>query len=595
MSFMSPPGPPVGPPSRFAPSEEDLKRLKSRDKQENRRVARWLIGTVKPYLPGISGLMLLSIASSGLGIAFALLSQTTVNNAVAGDMSALIVFAILLACVGLLQVILRAVNAYCTERVSARVENGYRERMFNYILDRDFSQLSKYHSGELMNRLTDDVSVIVSGVTSFLPAVAEIIANLIGAGGVLLVMDWRFSLIYVVATVVLIVVNKVWRRAIKKLTKEMRTADGRVRSYYQESITSLLVLRVFVTEARAKDTSTRLLQDFYDKRMERNKVRIKSNAAVGFSMNFGHVFALIWGSFQLTQGVMSYGTLVAIMQLTGQVRQPFISASNLATQYYAMIASGERLMEIEELDCELTPKERAQLDEAGDTCELYPGLSRIALEDVAFGYGQDEVLHSINATIDKGDTVAIMGHSGCGKSTLFKLMLGVYRDHRGKLELQGGGAEPWRKQLSPQTRRLFAYVPQGNLLISGKLRDNIAFARPQATDDEIWEACRIACADEFLSRLPQGLDTIVGEHGSGLSEGQTQRIAVARALISEAPILLLDEATSALDDETEARLLRNIQKLEDRTCLIVTHRKAALAICNKTLVLQDGTFNAGSK
>ena len=598
MSFMPPPpGGLGGPPPGELVDEREIKRLKARDGEENRRVARWILHTAKPYLPGIAALMATSICSSALGIAFALLSQKTVNGAVDQDMNALVIFAVLLGCTGLAQVILRAFNAYLTERVSARVENGYRSRLFNYILDRDYRQISAFHSGDLMNRMTDDVNVIVSGVTSFLPSVAEIIANLVGAGGVLLVMDWRFSLIYVLATVVIIVVNKVWRRAIKQLTKEVRSSDGDVRSYYQDAIGSLLVLRVFVTEGRAKETSTKLLQDFYTKRMQRNKVRIKSNAAVGFSMNFGHVFALIWGSFQLTRGAMSYGTLVAIMQLTGQVRQPFISASNLATQYYTMIASGERLMAIEALDPELTDEEREMMEAAGDARDLYPSMERIVVDGVSFGYGNGDVLHGIDAVIEKGDTMAIMGQSGCGKSTLFKLMLGMYRDHEGSLELQGADAdgEAWSQPLGPQTRRLFAYVPQGNLLVSGRLRDNIAFSDREVSDEEIWEACRIACADDFLRRLPQGLDTVVGEHGSGLSEGQNQRIAVARALLSGAPILLLDEATSALDDETEARMLRNIQQLQDRTCLIVTHRKAALDICNKSLVLQDGILSAAAE
>ncbi len=598
MSFMPPPSRGLGgPPPEALVDEKEIKRLKARDGEENRRVARWILHTAKPYLPGIAGLMATSICSSALGIVFALLSQKTVNGAVDQDMHALVIFAVLLGCTGLAQVILRALNAYLTERVSARVENGYRSRLFNYILDRDYQQISAFHSGDLMNRMTDDVNVIVSGVTSFLPSVAEIIANLVGAGGVLLVMDWRFSLIYVLATVVIIVVNKVWRRAIKQLTKEMRASDGDVRSYYQDAIGSLLVLRVFVTEGRAKETSTKLLQNFYTKRMQRNKVRIKSNAAVGFSMNFGHVFALIWGSFQLTRGAMSYGTLVAIMQLTSQVRQPFISASNLATQYYTMIASGERLMAIEALDPELTAEERSRMEAAGDARELYPGMERIVVDSVSFGYGMGEVLSGIDAVIEKGDTMAIMGQSGCGKSTLFKLMLGMYRDHEGSLELQGTGenGEAWSQPLGPQTRRLFAYVPQGNLLVSGRLRDNIAFSDREVSDKEIWEACRIACADDFLRRLPQGLDTVVGEHGSGLSEGQNQRIAVARALLSGAPILLLDEATSALDDETEARMLRNIQQLQDRTCLIVTHRKAALDICNKSLVLQDGVLSAAAE
>lgn len=407
MAPMPPPGPP-GPPPDERISERELKALKGRDGEENRRVVRWILRTARPYLGGIVLLMVLSVVGSLAGIAFALLSQHTVNAAVARDVRLLVLFSIALGCVGLGQILLRALSTYCTERVSARVENGYRSRLFNYILDRDYRQVSAFHSGDLMNRMTDDVNIIVSGVTSFLPTVAEIVANLVGAGGVLLVMDWRFSLIYVVATVVLVTVNRVFRRSIKRLSAKVRETDGDARSYYQEAIYGLLVLRVFVTEGRARAKSEQLLKSFYDTRLQRNKVRIKSTTAIGLSMNFGHVFALIWCSFQLVGGAMSYGTLVAIMQLTGQVRQPFVSASNLSTQYYSMIASGERLMAIEALDPELSDEERAEVEAGFDARALYPGLQRLELRDVSFGYGYGDVLRGVSATIERGDTVAII-------------------------------------------------------------------------------------------------------------------------------------------------------------------------------------------
>ena len=594
MSPMPPPPPggfdgPPGPPPRNFLTDAERKRLKNRDGEENRKVLHWVIETGRPFLGGIIVLMIFSAINSIAGVVFALVSQHTIDSAVAGQAKQLVFFAILLAVVGVAQILLRALSSYWTERVSAQVENGYRSRLFNYILDRDFQQLGRYHSGELMNRMTDDINIIVSGVTSFLPSIAEIIASLISAGVVLLVMDWRFSVVYVLATIALIVITRYFRHSIKRLSAKVREADGKTRSFFQDSISSLLVLRVFVTEQKAREQASNLLGDFYTTRLKRSWVRIKSNTAMGFSMNFGHIFALIWCSVRLLMGDISYGSVIAITQLSGQVRQPFIAASNLTTQYYSMIASGERLMEIEALDPELTEEERQLRDSGFDARNLYGGLDAICLEHVFFGYHGEKTLDDVNFEINKGDCVAIMGQSGCGKSTLFKLMLGVLHGATGTLSVRGADPDgtPWEKPLSPVTRRLFAYVPQGNLLVSGRLRDNLTFARPDATDEEVWEACRIACADDYIRQLPQGLDTVIGEHGGGLSEGQVQRIAVARAYLSAAPILMLDEATSALDDETEARLLHNLQELNDRTCLIVTHRKAALRICNKTLVLQQ--------
>ena len=592
-----PPGGFSGPPPGESLSDEERKRLKSRDGEENRKVLKWVIQTGKPFLPSIIILMVFSAINSVAGVVFALVSQHTIDSAVDGNMKLLIIFAVLLAVVGVAQILLRALSNYWTEKVSALVENGYRSRMFDYILDRDFQQLSAYHSGDLMNRLTDDVNIIVSGVTTFLPSIAEIIASLVGAGSVLLIMDWRFLLVYILATVALIVITRYFRHAIKKLSAKVREADGKTRSFYQDSIGSLLVLRVFVTEKHAKEQSSELLNNFYKTRLTRSWVRIKSNAAMGFSMNFGHIFSLIWCSVRLALGDISYGSVMAITQLSGQVRQPFISASNLATQYYSMIASGERLMEIEALQPELTEEERARRDEGFDARGLYNTMEKLNIANVTFGYRGEKTLDDVNFEIEKGDCVAIMGQSGCGKSTLFKLILGVLRGYEGSLSVSGTdeNGEAWSEELGPLTRRLFAYVPQGNLLVSGRLRDNLAFTDQNVSDEEIWEACRIACADEYLRQLPDGLDTIIGERGGGLSEGQVQRIAVARAYLSGAPILLLDEATSALDDETEAQLLRNLQSLKDRTCLIVTHRKAALKICNKTCTLQrDMAFDASA-
>ena len=596
-----PPGGPGGPGSSF--SQEDVekarKQAKTRDGEQNRRVLAWIIKTGKPYWASVIGLVVLAALNSLGGVVFALVSQETVNSATAGDAQGLVFFAVVLAIVGVLQIAIRATDNYVTERVNTRVNNGYRSRIFGYVLDRDYSQITGYHSGDLMNRVNGDVSTVVSGVTSFLPSIAEIVANLVGAGSVLLLMDWRFVVIYILATVALIVINKIFRRAIKDLSAAAREKDGRVYSFFQESIASLLVLRVFVTEGRAKERAEGLLDDVYRANLDRAKVRIKSSAAMGLSMNFGHLFALIWCSFQLLWGTMNYGQLVAILQLSGQVRQPFISASNLAGQYYTVIASAERLMEIEALDPDFTKAEQDLIESGFDARDLYASMDRLVLDGVHFSYSgreEDETLRGIDFALERGQFAAIMGQSGCGKSTLFKLMLGVLKPQAGVLAVEGSGSAPagataldadtWRCALGATTRRLFAYVPQGNMLISGRLRDNIAFTDYEVSDDDIWAALRIACADEFVARLPQGLETVIGEHGQGLSEGQTQRIAVARAYLSGAPILLLDEATSALDDETEAKMLANLRALNDRTCLIVTHRKAALSICDKTLMVQ---------
>jgi len=262
----------------------------------------------------------------------------------------------------------------------------------------------------------------------------------------------------------------------------------------------------------------------------------------------------------------------------GQVQTPFSELSGLLPQVYASLASAERIMEIENL-----PDEKQINRQLG--AEIYKDLHSIEFEQVSFGYDREMVLCQVNLSIGKGDFVGIHGLSGIGKSTLLYLLLGIFVPTTGSISLKLNNGE--RIPIDQETRKLFAYVPQGNLLLSGSIRDNIALVNANASDDEIMRAAQVSCIAGYINRLPQGLDTIIGEKGHGLSEGQAQRIAIARAILSDRPILLLDEASSALDTGTEKQLLNNINRLTNKTCLIISHKKAALDVCNKEIIITD--------
>jgi ATP-binding cassette subfamily B protein len=277
-------------------------------------------------------------------------------------------------------------------------------------------------------------------------------------------------------------------------------------------------------------------------------------------------------------GVISFGTLTSVVQLVNQIQAPFAGISGIMPQYYSVLASAERIIEIEALPEE--PLEYPLLDRR----RAYDGLERMTFENICFSYGREVVLKDASLEIKKGDFVVIGGISGIGKSTLIKLLLGVIKPQKGRILLRINGEDV---PAGKHSRPLFSYVPQGNLLLSGTIREAVSVANENLSDEKIMAAARISCADTFIERLPDGLDTYIGEKGFGLSEGQIQRLAITRAILSDAPIILLDEATSALDETTEARLLNNIKELKDKTCVIISHKRAAFEICNKHVFIEE--------
>ncbi len=268
-----------------------------------------------------------------------------------------------------------------------------------------------------------------------------------------------------------------------------------------------------------------------------------------------------------------------MLQLVNQIQAPFAQLSSIMPQYFAVIASAERLMEIEAL-----PDEVEESKNAIDVADTYNKLRAINFENISFSYDRDIILDSTSLKVDKGDFVAITGISGIGKSTLLKLLLGVFKVQDGTIELE---CEDGNIPVDVNTRRLFSYVPQGNFILSGTIRESLTFINSEASDEEINEAVRISCAKEFVDELPDGIETVIGERGIGLSEGQLQRIAIARSLLSKSPVMLLDEATSALDEATEKQFLTNLKELKNKTCIIVSHKRAALEICNKHIRIID--------
>lgn len=549
------------------------------------KTLKWILKRSKSQNFKMVLLIIANVVFSVLSVVFAFAIKEVIDGAQYRVYEKLLFGAIALGVIVVLQFVFRLFINGMTERIRAKLDIVYKSEIFSQILNKNYSEIKKYHSGELLNRLSSDVSVITDGITGIVPTIAAALARLISAIVALILLDWIFAVAFTVAGVLVFTVVGLLRGKLKSLHKKAQETDGKTRSFMQECIENLLAIKVFDVNEKIEKESDELQTENFRFRMKRKNYSVLGNATYNMIFSAGYLFALIYGGIKMFNGIMGYGDLSAVLQLVNNVQVPFMSLSGILPKYFGMLASAERLMEIENLQDEPIKKRL-------DFTEIYKKTTGITFDGVSFAYDRDKVLEETSLRIDKGDFVAITGISGIGKSTLMKLMLGVYPADGGEIYLD---TEEGKIPLDNSTRGLFSYVPQGNMLFSGTLKNNLTFISADVTEEQIENALKISCADEFVKELPEGLNTVVGEKGVGLSEGQIQRIAIARALLCSAPIMLLDEATSALDEETELKLLDNLKTLDGVTLVIISHKKAALDICNKHIEIKNKKIKTRSR
>ena len=563
---------------------------------------RWLWAVSGKQKRNIAALMLVQALHGASGVYYALLLRSVVDAAVGQNYTLFwrcTFYTVLLVVV---QLGLRALLRWLNELSKAEIENTFKSRLFHQLLCKDYTAVSAVHSAEWNNRLTNDTKVVADNLVEILPGLVGMIIKLLCALVMLIVIDARFAAILIPCGILLLVFSWLFRKVLKRLHKDVQEQDGKLRILLQERISAMTVLRSFASEKASETEAEEKMATHKAARMRKNRFANLCNIGFGAAVQGMTLFGILWCGYGIMQGTVSFGTLTAIMQLIAQIQAPFGNITSFLPRYYAMLASAERLMEIEDYadECESAPLSLAEIR------EYYAGrFSSVELKNAAFTYfpasetlgelckdSQPSVLSGLTFFLHKGETVAFTGQSGCGKSTVLKLILCLYPLDSGERSLcdTTGQTVP----LTAAWRRLFAYVPQGNFLMSGTLREVVSFASPERAndDDDLYAALELACAD-FVRELDSGLDTLLGERGSTLSEGQMQRIAIARAIFSGSPVLLLDEATSALDAETEKQLLENIRQMTDKTVVIVTHRPAVLSICDRVLHFgENGVFES---
>lgn len=556
---------------------------------------KWLYHVTGTKKAGIALLMALQVLLGFSSVCYAIILRNIIDNATGRNQAAFWRSIALIVGLVAAQIGLRAVVRWMEEFTRSSIENELKRRLFTNLLKKDYGAVTAVHSGEWLNRLSSDTVVCAGGIVDILPGIVGMLVKMAGALVMILVLEPRFAYVLVPGGGLLILLTYAFRKVLKGLHKSVQEQDGKLRIFLQEHLGSLVIVRTFATEAQVEKEALEKMADHKGARMKKNHFSNVCNIGFATAMNGMYLLGLVYCGYGIILGTISYGTLMAILQLISQIQSPFANITGYFPKFYAMIASAERLMEAERLADDSV----SVYLEAATIHEFYEeSFEEIGLVDAEFTYlrsqGAEEsqiVLKDVSLSIRKGEYVALTGESGCGKSTLLKLLMCLYRLNRGEryLVTQDGRMQT----LSGKWRRLFAYVPQGNMLMSGTIREVIAFAdKTQMYDEQkLKQALRIACAEEFVEELEKGLDTELGERGQGLSEGQMQRIAIARAIFSGHPILMLDEATSALDEQTEKKLLENLRSMTDKTVLIVTHRPAALEICDKVVAMHEDGIN----
>ena len=542
------------------------------------KTLKWILHTLGNRKWLIVLLAILRSTQAVCGIAFALLMRKGIDSAVSGEMTTFRHSVMALVGMIFLQMVLYAVHRYLEEDTRASVENRFRQKVFRGILEKEYKEVTGYHTGELMNRLTSDTSIVTDGAVNLFPSVLSMLVRVVGILYVMSSIEPWMTVVLLIGGCLITLFSVGPRKWQKRLHKQVQEADGKVRSFLQESLESLLVIHAFGCENKV-ESGSRVRMDKHRKiRRKRSNIFNLFGTGLRLLMQSGYVLGFAWCGFGILNGSMSYGTLTAVLQLIGQIQTPFANLGGTVPKYTATLASAERLMDLIE-----STERRARNRSTVSREEVYSRLESINFDKVSFAYEVDRpVLKEESFSVQKGEFAALIGSSGIGKSTIMKLLLSVYEPDGGEIFLQ---LKDEKMQLDALPSGMLAYVPQGNYLMSGPIWQVVGFA--QASDDidrdKVVEACKVACAHEFIEQLPEGYETVLGERGSGLSEGQMQRIAVARAVYSGCPILLLDEATSALDADTERRMICSLKEMSDYTVFLVTHRRDVWELCDRVL------------
>ena len=474
----------------------------------------------------------------------------------------------------LLDFALNIAGTWVRNILGIKAQNRMQQRMLDRLLRAEWKGRNHHHSADILNRLEFDVNNVVNFLTETIPSTLSVLAMFIGAFLYLFSMDKVLAVIVIGIFPMFLAVSKIYVGQMRHLTRQVRDSDSKVQSVLQETIQHRMLIKTLESDSAMVERLGNTQSELRHRVVRRTKFSVFSNMVVNFGFAFGYLVAFLWAAIRMSAHTLSFGGMTAFLQLVNRIQGPARNLTKLVPAFVSVFTAAERLMELEE----------DPLEEQGTPIYIKAPCG-IRLQNVGYAYedgGGDKVIDGLSFDFKPGSCTAILGETGAGKTTLVRMILALVQPQDGKIEIYHGSTH---QALSPLHRCNFVYVPQGNTLMSGTIRENLRLGKLDATDEEMLEALHTSCAD-FVNDLPDGLNTICSEQGGGLSEGQAQRIAIARSLLRDRSVMLFDEATSALDPDTERQLLNNILSAHDKTIIFITHRPAVIDYCDQTLKLE---------
>ena len=557
-----------------------IEKYKSGAFREMWNETKWLYSYAAKYKWLIVIYIVIGLFATGLALAASLVTKNLINEVLGGKISAAAVA--LYVFLGLSGIAVSALNRRLSAKISLRVNNEIRADVFGKFISTTWEEVSAFHSGDLLNRINGDVSTVADSVIGWIPSVTIKSAQFIGAIAIICYYDAAMALLSLISIPAAALISSLLLRKMRSYGTKIREAGSELMSFFEESLQNIQTVKAFGLSQSLDGRLAQLQKIYYDTSLEYNALSVKVTSGMSVLGLFVSYLCMGWCIFRLFTGAIDIGTMVLFIQLSSYLSSSISSLiSSVPTVISATVSAGRIISVLnlprEEEDESLAAREIADFGEAPE----------IEFRDVSFGYKNGgKVFSEVDLTVAPGEFAAFVGPSGGGKTTLLRLLLGLVKPQSGKATLSAKGKAA---EISSATRRIFTYVPQEKAMFSGTVAEMLRLFSPEATDEEINAALKAACAYDFVAALPEGINTPLGERGAGFSEGQNQRLAIARAVLRKAPVLLLDEATSALDLETERRVLENITALcRGKTLIVMTHRESVLPLCDSVYRISGG-------
>lgn len=565
---------------------------------------KWILSNAKPVIPFLIFTILISSTLSAIGVYNAMLSKSLIDAAIGGNKSQVIKLLVIMASIMIGRMLISPITSFLSTHASVTLSQNIQKKMYKHITYSEWMDQSKFHSVSLLTRITSDVGTISSMLLGTIPSIISLGVTFTLSFSALVYLAPSIAIVAVFIGPVLLVISKLFGRKLKKLYKEIQEEDVKYRSFIQESIQNIMIVKTFCMEKTNLIRLSAIQKNKYNLAMRNTKLSVLSGISMTFCSSLAYFTIFCWGTLNISNGIGTYGTFTAMLQLYSNIQGPFSALASMFPSLIGAVAACERLMEIEAMALENT-----------NIKALPEKIEKpiIEFKDISFKYNDNSpVINNANLKINAGETIAFVGPSGEGKTTLIRLLLSLIHSDNGTITINDSNKKTninetaltntnndlslyenivndYSSELNRNHRELISYVPQGNTLFSGTIEDNLRYGKFDATFDELKSASELACALDFINNLDEGFNTLIGEKGTGISEGQAQRLSIARALLRKKPILILDEATSSLDGETEINVLKSIKELDHKpTCIIITHRPSALSICDKVFKLEKG-------